>query len=66
MARKAESKRSNTPPCPGRIDPESFTEQLRLNKDSTRSPKVPNSTTMKAKPTQCHGEAKTPWKKGIQ
>ena len=32
------SKRSNTPPWPGNILPESLMPKLRLNNDSTKSP----------------------------
>jgi len=46
------SKRSNIPPCPGRILPESLTSRVRLNKDSTRSPQVPKMNTVTAKPNQ--------------
>jgi hypothetical protein len=37
-ARNMASKRSNMPPCPGRMAPESLTFAARLTSDSTRSP----------------------------
>ena len=46
------SKRSSTPPCPGRIFPESLMPKWRFIKDSVKSPQVPNRTTVKAMPTQ--------------
>ena len=38
----AMSTKSNTPPIPGKKDPESFTWQSRLIKDSDRSPNSAN------------------------
>ena len=48
MDRKTPSNRSRKPPCPGKIFPESLTPTLRLNMDSTKSPKVPIVVTIKA------------------
>ena len=42
------SKRSNTPPWPGNILPESLMPKLRLNNDSTKSPNEPKITTITA------------------
>ena len=36
MANNAASKRSNIPPCPGKIVPESLMFKLRLNNDSSK------------------------------
>src|SRR5690606_4183503 len=44
------SKRSSTPPCPGKSRPESLTPASLLNKDSTRSP-VWAATAMSAPPS---------------
>lgn len=43
---------SKIPPWPGIIFPESFTELVRLIRDSNKSPIVPNSDTTIAKPIQ--------------
>ena len=43
-AKKSESKRSSTPPCPGRILPLSLMPKYRLNMDSVKSPKVDETT----------------------
>ena len=48
------SKRSSTPPWPGRSAPESFTLALRFNNDSARSPMVPNIAMTSAMANQCH------------
>ena len=45
------SKRSSTPPCPGRIVPESLIPNWRFIKDSVKSPQVPKITTTIAIPT---------------
>ena len=50
MENNMESKRSSTPPCPGKIYPESFTPSSLLNMDSIKSPKVPVIITTAANP----------------
>ena len=45
---KTPSKRSKIPPCPGNIFPESLIFKLRLNIDSTKSPKVEKIETITA------------------
>ncbi len=52
MASSELSKRSSMPPCPGRILPESLMPSRRLSSDSTKSPHVPITTTIKARPAQ--------------
>ena len=51
---RAASKRSKTPPCPGIIDPESFTPAFLLNKDSSKSPKPEQGPMNSAEMTQNH------------
>ena len=47
------SNRSKTPPCPGRIFPESLMLMLLLNMDSTKSPNVPKQEMITAMANQC-------------
>ena len=47
------SNRSNIPPCPGIACPESFTPILRLLKLSSKSPNVPNITTISENMNHC-------------
>src|SRR5438034_6138980 len=42
-AKKRLSRRSSMPPCPGRIEEESFTPALRFKTDSARSPNCPTA-----------------------
>ena len=58
MAKNDASKRSKIPPCPGIILPESFTPKLRLNNDSSKSPKIAAGTINSADTNQnnwCEG-----------
>ena len=50
MAIMALSKRSNMPPCPGKILPESLIPSWRFMSDSVKSPHVPKTTTVNANP----------------
>ena len=52
MLNKAASKRSKTPPCPGKMFPLSFISKLRLNKDSSKSPKMAHGPMITAEITQ--------------
>ena len=49
---------SNRPPCPGSIFPESLMPILRFIRDSTRSPHVPNTTTVNASPIHWDSESR--------
>src|SRR5690625_5626572 len=48
------SKRSISPPWPGKIVPESLTCSDLFNIDSTKSPQVPNMEMINATLTHCH------------
>ena len=54
MASNELSKRSSIPPCPGRILPLSLICNCRFRRLSTRSPHVPNITTVSASPNHSH------------
>ena len=53
------SKRSNQPPCPGIILPESFMSIERLNIDSIKSPNTPDNAATNASPIQTKALAST-------
>ena len=57
MAINEESNLSSMPPWPGRRLPLSLTPRVRLSNDSTKSPKVPNTTTTKPNPIQTGTES---------
>ena len=62
LEKMIESKRSNTPPCPSNIVPESLTPRSLLIKDSAKSPACPKKPViiLKAKISKLDKSGKKP------